>query len=241
MICCRSCFGKSTEKPPQNEPTTPTISTEVTGEIFGWEEIADAKPEDTIYFGEYWQSKWSEGKQKIAWLVLEKENDRLLVVSKQCLDCKQYNESGKACTWETSSVRTWLNKDFMIEAFNAYEQARIATTYVGVHENPEVDSAYAGNNTEDKIFLLSIEELAHYLKSAEERMAFPTEYARLNGAGFDRDIEGGPCWWWLRTPGQDNSHATDVKSGGAINYQGYDVASRNFSVRPALWLDLSAD
>ena len=241
LICGRSCFGKATENPPQTEPTAQTIPTTVNGEIFGWDEIVDAKPGDTIYFGEYRQSNWTEDKQKIAWLVLEKENDRLLLVSKQGLDCKQYNESGEACTWETSSIRAWLNKDFMFEAFDTHEQARIVSTSVGAHGNPEVDSAYAGNNTDDWIFLLSIEEVMHYFKTAEERQAFPTEFAILNGSGYDRDIEGGPCWWWLRTPGQDNSRAADVKSGGAINYEGYGVASRNFSVRPALWLDVSDD
>lgn len=241
IICCGSYFGKTSEVPPQTEVTTPTEVTAVDEDIYGWDEIKTAMPGQTIYFGEYTQHTWTDDKQEIAWLVLAREDGKLLLMSKYCLDCKQYNESGEACTWETSSIRSWLNNSFLVEAFDTYEQARIATTSVGAHANPEIDSSYAGNKTDDKIFLLSIEELTYYFKTPEERQAFPTEIAVHNGAGYDRDIEGGPCWWWLRTPGQDNSRATDVKSGGAINYEGYGVASRNFSVRPALWLDVSDD
>ena len=228
----------TTENPPQTESAIPT---EGTDDISDWDKIKDAIPGQTIYFGEYVQHTWTDDKQEIAWLVLARDDNKLLLLSKYCLDCKQYNESGEACTWETSSIRKWLNEDFVMESFDDQELERIAITQVKAEGNPEVVSAYAGKSTDDKIFLLSIEELAYYFKTAEERQAFPTEIAVRNGAGYDRDIAGGPCWWWLRTPGLDNSHAADVKSGGAINYEGYDVASRNFSVRPALWLDLGAD
>lgn len=225
VIPCLSYFSKISKDPQQDD-------------VFGWDEIKNAKPGDTIYFGEYRQSSWTDDKQKIEWCVLEKENDRLLILSKRCLDCKQYNESGEACTWETSSIRKWLNEEFIMESFDRQEQAKIATTHIEADGNPYFDSAYTGSNTDDKIFLLSIKELTSYFRTAEERKAFPTEYALSNGAGYDHDIDGGPCWWWLRTPGEHNGCAADVRSGGAINYEGYDVFSSNFSVRPALWLDL---
>ena len=83
-------------------------------------------------FGSYEQDKDdTNGKEPIEWIVLDKESDGTLVlVSKYALDVKPYNENRTDVTWETSTLRKWLNEDFYNAAFSAIEQGRILTTHV---------------------------------------------------------------------------------------------------------------
>lgn len=217
-----------------------TISDSPSPQIPGWEKIVNAQPGEIVLFGEYRQSSDTDFKERIAWKVLAREDDKLLLLTQQCLDCQQYNMSGAPCTWESSSIRKWLREEFLSEAFTAAEQEKIIQTSVPVDYNPDYRGIYAGEGTVDQVFLLSIRELETYLFTPEQRKAFPTQYAQLQGAGHDHDIEGGPCWWWLRTQGMDNAHVTDVRSGGAINYEGYRVSSVTFAVRPAMWINIGA-
>lgn len=214
--------------------------TDETGDIFAWEEITTAEPGETIFFGEYRQSMRTTEKQKISWIVLAREESKLLILSEQCLDCQPFNASGDPCTWENSSIHDWLNKDFFEEAFNSQEQKIILNSFAPEYEESYTISVDTSDDTGDKIFLLSIIEVEKYFQSNEEVMAFPTEYTLSLGAGYDHDIKGGPCWWWLRTPGDNTGKAADIRSDGTVNYEGYPVASGNFSIRPALWLSIDA-
>lgn len=74
-------------------------------------------------FGKYEQdNNTSNGKEKIEWLVLEVKDGKALVISKYALDCKPYNTSSTNVTWETCSLRNWLNNDFINSAFSATEK-----------------------------------------------------------------------------------------------------------------------
>ena len=44
----------------------------------------------------------------------------------------------------------------------------------------------------------------------------------------------GPCWWWLRSPGNNDNNAANVNNDGAVNYNGNNVNNDNNGVRPAL-------
>jgi len=234
-------FLRHPHPPLPPETTSPTIITKSSeSDILGWEEIINSEPGDTIFFGKYRQSEWTDDKENISWIVLAKESDRLLILTTKCIDCKQFHDVDETCTWETSSIRRWLNNDFLEDAFNGPEKSKILTVNVPADGNPHYDTVFLGDATEDKIFLLSIIEAEKYLGSNEKLMAFPTEYAKSIGSGIDHDLIGNPCWWWLRTPGQNNKCIADIRSGGAINYEGYVATSTTFSVRPALWLDINS-
>ena len=92
---------------------------------------------DTLVFGTYEQDNdTTNGKEDIEWLVLTKENNKILVVSDKALDCKPYNQSRDYVTWETCSLRNWLNNDFINAAFTAEERAMIPTVTVSADMNP---------------------------------------------------------------------------------------------------------
>ena len=136
---------------------------------------------ETITFGSYEQdADTSNGKEPIEWRVLDKKNDKALVISKYALDCQPYNETYADVTWETCTLRRLLNSDFVDEAFSAEEQEEIAITTVTADANPDYDTD-PGNDTKDKIFLLSIDEVESYFSSDSDRMCAPTQYAISQG------------------------------------------------------------
>jgi len=66
-----------------------------------------------------------------------------------------------------------------------------------------------------------------------------TAFKALNGYANDAYKEkDGSCMWWLRSPGSFSNYASYVNHDGAINYHGFNVGSRNYAVRPAMWISL---
>ena len=194
--------------------------------------LAKANPGDTVLFGEYEQdNNTSNGKEDVEWLVLEVKDGKALVVSKYALDCKQYNTSNTDVTWETCTLRKWLNNDFINAAFSSYEKAMIPTVTVSADKN----STNPGNATQDQVFLLSITEANKYFGSDSARQCKPTDYAVANGA-WESD-SGNFCWWWLRSPGVTQSSAAYVFSGGGVTESGDGVIGTS-AVRPAMWISI---
>lgn len=205
--------------------------------------ISKAIRGNSVFFGSYEQDNISSnGKEDIEWSVLAKEDNRVLLISKYALDRKSYNADYGDVTWETCSLRQWLNGTFLNDAFSTEEQALIQDTYVSADANSEYDTN-PGNATTDKVFLLSINEAEQYFGSAEVRMCIPTEYAKANGAYTDNRYtkNGVPtCWWWLRSSGYVQYDAPYIYSDGSVYYRGGYVLDARECVRPALWINLDS-
>ena len=194
---------------------------------------------DTVFFGAYEQDNDpSNGKEDIEWLVLAKEDNRLLVISQYAMDSRQYNTK-YVTAWESCVLRKWLNENFFNAAFSDKEKEMIPTVTVPADKNPDYETNH-GNATQDKVFLLSVTEANKYFKTDEARMCVSTAYAKANGA-LDY-TKGGTaiCLWWLRAPSNDPDCAVFVNEDGGVtrfsNYVYYDFVC----VRPALWIDLGA-
>jgi len=171
--------------------------------------------------------------EEIEWRVLAVEEDRILIISDKILDAQPYNGEQTDTTWETSTLRDWLNHVFIEDAFTPEERKLICSTLVVNGGNPEYDT-FGGTDTDDFIFLLSIEEAADYFESDDERGAEPTEYARERGVFMWE--ENGMGWWWLRSPGDSVLNAAFVIDFGQIMSEGDFVNHSLYGVRPALWL-----
>ena len=203
--------------------------------------IKTANVGDIIVFGTYEQdNNTSNGKENIEWLVLAKEDNKILVISDKALDCQEYNPSWSDVTWETCSLRQWLNNDFINDAFSDDEKAMIPTVTVSADNNPEYDTD-PGNATQDQVFLLSIVEARKYFASSESRMCVPTAYAISNGlytsGRYSKDGEG-TCLWWLRSPGDEQYRAADVFSDGIVASDGDNAREDENAVRPAMWITI---
>lgn len=199
--------------------------------------LTNAIPGDTVFFGEYEQDNdTSNGKESIAWLVLDKKDDFVLVISKYILEDKPFGTSDD--TWETCFLRKWLNSDFINAAFGTEDQNKIQSTYVTADKNPyynKEDSGNSGNATTDKVFLLSVPEAEKYFSSSEAKKA--GKYDTDTGVNYQ---------WWLRTSGYIPRAFNDfyVRYGatligvtGAISNAG-NTADTVKGVRPAMWISL---
>ncbi len=207
-------------------------------------ELSKLNVPQTVEFGRYVQDK-SGVDAPIEWLILELTPYRALLISKYALDCKPYNTSEAEVTWESCTLRKWLNEDFFNAAFSDGEKAMIPTVTVSADENPDCDTD-PGNATQDRVFLLSIPEANRYFKNKEARMCVPTACAVGNGAYTEPCAKGGQpcCEWWLRSPGEDQDAAAIVEIDDDDDYDdhgnyGNYVHSGSVGVRPALWINLS--
>lgn len=180
-----------------------------------------------MYFGTYEQdNNTSNGKEEIEWIVLDKTQKSMLLISKYALEFMPYNETYAGNTWENSSMRNWLNDTFLSAAFSGGEQNRIKATSLE-------------DGCIDKVFLLSDEEAYKYFNSPESRQCVPTNYAMAKGAYSAGDSAEGEAarWWWLRSPGAASFRVAGVFSHGLIHHSGWPVRDKN-CVRPALWINL---
>ena len=198
---------------------------------------------DTVTFGTYEQDdNISNGKEDIEWLVLAKEENKIFVISDKALDCKLYDTSYTSVTWETCSLRAWLNNDFLNTAFDAAEKKMIMNTKVSADKNPEYDTD-PGNETTDKLFLLSISEVTEYFDDDESRKCVPTAYAKARGtytSNRNKTVSGEEtCRWWLRSPGDIQSTVAFINYDGSV-YKFGSSAYRNYddAVRPAMWITI---
>ena len=211
------------------EITGPEPAADEAGPAFS----TDLTAGDTLFFGSYEQDEVA-GPDPIEWQVLAVEDGRALLLSRCALDSKPYNTERTYVTWESSSLRAWLNGTFLNEAFRLEEQMLIPEVTVSADKNPRYGTD-PGNSTSDKIFLLSISEAEQYLDSDKARQAQASEYAKKQGADTFYSVN---TWWWLRSPGYDQNFAAYVFYDGSVGYYGSGVDLSSGAVRPALWIDL---
>lgn len=212
-------------------------SNEKVSSIYDKMKLQSAEVGDYVIFGEYEQDNdTSNGKEKIEWLVLGRKGGKILVISKYALDYQEYNTSRNDVTWETCTLRRWLNGTFMSAAFSDEEKSMISTVMVYADKNSDY-STDPGNTTQDQIFLLSITKANKYFSSNSERQCKATAYAEAQGVYVNDD--NGNCWWWLRSPGNAQISAALVSNDGDVCGVGLYVNLSNIAVRPALWIDLN--
>ena len=242
-----SCvFIASCQKTAAEETTTSSVSESV-------QEDDGISAGDRIVLGSYPQKNVpgtdTYNTEPIEWRVLEIRDGNALVISEYLLDATVYYYDMADVTWEKSSLRNWLNSKFYDTAFSESEKSMILTVKIENKDNPLYGTP-GGNDTEDNVFCLSLEEAQQYFKDADDRRAAPTDYALKNGAAVSDDckLTNGmkTGWWWLRSPASSANRAADADCYGNIdtekNADGVDgdmVFAESNCVRPAVWITLS--
>ena len=212
-------------------------------------DFSKVKKGDTIKFGTYEQDYPVNGKDPIEWVVLDKTNSEILVMSKYALDCLPYNHWNSSVQWKKSSLREWLNEKFINAAFNKTEKSMIRKTTVSNKGNP-VYGTSGGEDTKDKVFLLSVEEVLNksygfdsdYEANDINRRCAPTKYAVVQGVYQMKDADKAhstadnkaTCEWLLRSPGYNHISIASVSVNGDIVSAGFDLG-----VRPAIKIFLN--
>jgi len=218
-------------------PETPSITMRVDSDSLSKEAVelsSSSAVGDVVTFGTYEQDNNTEnGAEDIEWIVLDKKDGKALVISKYALDCQPYHETYKDVSWKTCTLRQWLNNEFLNTAFSETEQGDIVKMTLVNIDNATYGTD-GGNDTQDKVFLLSIDEANEYFANDDARECKPTAYAKEQGAFVDSDN----CWWWLRSPGDGQDDAAGVNTFGHVYGYGFHVHDRDSAVRPALWITL---
>lgn len=219
--------------------------------------MSTAKVGDTISFGEY-------GGESVDWIVLSTNGKKMLLVSDSIIEQKPFNKTKSLdTTWENCSLRSWLNEDFFDTCFSADEQAFIATSTLPGSTNPDAKqwSGYKSSpygmtwdaTTEDKVFILSLEEANEYFtgENKAKLIATCTRTAIMDGVYHNNKSNRG--MYYLRTPGDGNksggcnrvsmvSYDGDIDSyAQATNENGFNMPGYSGSevgVRPAIWVNL---
>lgn len=195
---------------------------------------------DVIAFGSFEQDgDTTNGAEPIRWIVLERFDDRLLVLSADVLDGRQYNHVPfQEVTWADSDLRAWMNDDFLTAAFGPAQQGIIATV-CNSNEDQSVTGAEGGADTQDRVFALSETESVIYLSSSANRADIGAAPASAFAASGALTVsEDGTADWWLRSPGTYGFAAQFVDAEGKPSVSGANVDVL-YGVRPALWIDVS--
>lgn len=185
------------------------------------------------------------------WRVLDIQNNTALIITEEIIDQRPYHDAYKDITWADCTLRKYLNGEFY-EKFNADDKSRIITVI-----NKNLDNQWygtkGGEDTEDNIFLLSLEEVCKYFGDSTSKLNNPGKNQRY---WFQRKDENNSkrlaklhnkewaWWWWLRSPGRVNVKVVYIfGTDGNIGIQGNNILKGNISdgkctggVRPALWI-----
>ena len=208
----------------------------------------------------------------IKWCVLSNEvktqpdeGDKLFLLADQSLDVVRYNETRIPITWAESTMRSWLNgydaneninsvdysaadvDSFLGSAFSGTEKGAIPKTAI---ENKNNGNISGGADTEDYIFLLSLDEVQNTTygfsaDTSDDSARIATNTAYVQGGGKTSGSMS-PTWvdmWWLRSPGTEpkldsNAAAAVITRRGAVRVLGYAVNEGIRTIRPAFKLNL---
>ncbi len=209
-------------------------------------EIKKADIGDHVFFGEYEQDGIDgNGPEEIEWVVLDRQDNRVLLLSSYILERIPFNNEYARTTWESSTIREWLNNDFYYIAFNEEAQKYISLTLV----EPELSTwtspsnqESAGNVTKDHVFLLSISETETIGSRVILRVARTTVHAGI----FDE-----PAWWLRNTLTYKNNSGETVFEAHYMQYNGNteyrgkvsgEFHNSDFIVgaRPAIWIEINS-
>ncbi len=276
VFCLTGCGDDSTTPDTESGNMTETVTETTLGNVdtVAKEKYHISNPRidsngivtwDCVCFGNYYITSGSDT-EPIKWRVLSVEGDDAFLMSDTSIECMPYNFETGEVTWETCTLRSWLNgyeelteeyaaySDYPIEgflksAFTEEEQAAIKVTKVINNDNPDRGTD-GGNDTEDKIYLLSIEE------ACKAEYGFCEQFDKLDKA---REVNGkrdlwyeyhsaytsnaeeyeGNIMWWLRSPGSYADVAAYVNCDGMGYCAGEYVNGWDYTVRPVLHLDLT--
>lgn len=190
-----------------------------------------------------------------SWRVLDIQDDKALIITQNIIDQRSYNNAYREITWADCTLRKYLNSEFY-DKFTDIEKSRIIQVI-----NKNLDNQWYGSpggiDTQDYIFLLSIEEVAcKYFGDSSSKLYNRPKNQRYwlqrkdennikRIAWVEPNLGKGVWWWWLRSPGRDNKKAAYIFGDGNIGVQGNNIQKGNRidgrctgGVRPAMWIKL---
>ena len=188
------------------------------------------------------------------WVVLKVVDDRMLLMTQDIIDQRDYHDKKEDVTWCHSEIRAFLNGDFL-SRFSDADKNRVLPTLNSNSDNPWY-STPGGCETVDKVFLLSLDEVVrlyfgdsgHLLDHPKPNQRYWFDRKDQNNSRRRAVFQGCSWWWWLRTPGRNNRVCVYIHGDGNVGIQGNGISKTSFNtlhpvtqsnkggVRPAMWV-----
>ena len=192
------------------------------GGTIGIMKLMEDNPLENLHVGDVFEYG-TFGGEDLKWRVIGEDDGKYFVTTEYCVGSSIFGYTFNGTTWEQSEIRTWLNDSFYNNVFTEQEQRIILTTNVSM-------DIYSGNDTQDKLFLLSVDEVNEYLVD--------TEYLSCD-VNSEHAV---PATYWLRSTGHSDTEVypeqVAVVEDDVINEEGLDIVM-SADVRPAMWIDPS--
>lgn len=186
---------------------------------------------DIVSFGHYEKTTNTDAVQELEWIVLAKNNNRILIFARDSIEAMPFGEDGVNPSWSESGIRKWLNNEFLNSAFTIIEQQSIVPTDI---------KNYRSSQTTDKVFLLSNDEAREYFEDDYARIGLPTGHAISSAESYIEDNTS-PDWlassWWTRDPAGTGSIYI-VNESGALLWE--KSPQWPAGVRPAMWIEITS-
>lgn len=203
--------------------------------------------------------------EPVRWRVLSLKDGKALLLADRILDCAPINLTDRAVTWDTCTLRSWLNgygreqnaddvdytgAGFYDLAFGSGEQEALLPVSCTTPDNLDYGTD-SGTDTQDKVFLLSNEEVYADASAAEHgfyagrgyddpsKRFSSTMYAKCRGAWWSpvSDYKG-KSFWFMRTSGYTPYNVTYICDFGYVYSRGTTVTCDDAGILPAICIDL---
>lgn len=188
--------------------------------------IKNSKVYDTVRFGRYEIEPAIPFNERVEWIVVEKETDRALLVSKIGIEGNSYNKKHEEVSFEESDVFRFMNDEMFEKLFSGYEKEFIIS-------DPD---------TGGYLSLMTVEEVRTFFKDDLSRQLQSSTYAKKKGVNVNtpskidswdyKDYRA--SWWWLR--GEKSITAPIVTPEGSIETDTKYVNKPNGAIRPVVWV-----
>ena len=222
--CTKNKHKEDEDTEGDHSPSMPKVKTkgslgESSGKLF---EPFINRDGDAVYcktqFGRYYTENWTKMKP-LVWKILSIRDGKALLMCDKAVDMMEFDRSGKA-DWDKSSIRKWLNKDFLDTAFSDEEKYAID---------------YENESTGDAVFLLSSDEYIDFVYKkdfelgAVELTETAKDHARVGKIPYDEFS----CW--LRSCSDAYVMIVD---GDGIFDNIVCKADKPNAVVPCIWVEL---
>ncbi|MCL2064476.1 MAG: DUF6273 domain-containing protein [Candidatus Cloacimonetes bacterium] len=172
------------------------------------------------------------------WIVLDIQPSRALIISEEAIDRRAFQHSSDIHGWKNSNIREYLNGTYY-NSLDTFNQSRIHEI-TNTNEANQWYGTAGDEDTIDKIFLLSLAEVVSYFGDSGQLENRPGDENHITDQYNPKRVAkiwgSEDCFWWLRSPGENEGRVVYVGSAGSIYVHGYYQSHNLYGVRPALWL-----
>ncbi|MDR1698131.1 MAG: DUF6273 domain-containing protein [Erysipelotrichaceae bacterium] len=173
--------------------------------------------------------------EPIKWRIVDEATG--FIMTDKLLESQMFSDYGTS--WDSSSLRGYLNEDWLIRHFTEAEQDLVQ---LANHEGDDSVSGIPVSNTVDKVFLPSAIEYMNPAYGFQNttgynpaRGAITTDYARATGASFYMSNAG--SYWTRSAASSQDVVAIRSEDGLILNIPYYDSTT---CIRPAMIIDTNS-